>query len=462
MNPVLPFSPAIPQATSLPDSAALPQRIPSLDVLWGVALLGILLLNIQLFGMTRAGVYQVLQGPHGGSYWLQTLIHILFEDKMQALFSMLFGAGIILFLDKRQLGTERATPELFVRRQLWLILFGLINALVLLWPYDILFHYGIVGILLFPFKRLSARALLLCSIVVGLIYSGKNYWNFADQKTQYGKYQKVVALEKKNRKIKLTDEQKSDKEAWEGVANGSKYDKKADKEAIIAMRSGYTTVWSHLLPQIQKTEASSFYQFGLWDIVSMMLLGMALCKWGFFSNQLTTKQYVLLAIGGLLIGQTAAWLVLPAHELRNTDLATFISTNKVPPDQLTMPFERAFSAIGWASLVLLMYRLDVGMWLWKGLQAVGQMVFTNYLMQSIICTFLFYGYGMGYFGSLTFYQLYFIVAEIWLIQTVFSVVWLHYFRFGPLEWLWRSLTYGKRQPMSLSSPVTSPATPVFS
>lgn len=442
-------------------------RIPTIDILRGVALLGILLVSIPSFGLTEASVQELIRGPHGGNYWLKTLIYVLFENKMRALFSMLFGAGIILFLDRNRSGSGMAAPELFIRRQLWLAVFGLVNALGLLWHQDILFNYGIVGIFLFPFKRLSAKTLLVCAIVAGLIYSGKNYWSFTEQKQKYEKYQQVVAFEKKAKaakpapkKVKLTDEQKDDKEAWEGIVKSKKYDKKADRANVLAMRSDYVTVWNHQLPKAQQMEAPFFYRFGLWDITSMMLLGMALFKWGFFSNQPTTGQYTLLAIGGLLIGQTIAWLSLPSHELAITDYSKFISTSIVPLSDLLMPFERAFSGIGWASLVLLLYRSGVAQWLWKSLAAVGQMAFTNYLMQSVLCTLFFYGYGLGYYGDLKFYQLYFVVAEVWLIQLVFSTVWLHFFRFGPLEWLWRSLTYGEQQPMRLTQSTPAP-TPIL-
>ena len=400
------------------------ERIQTLDVLRGVALLGILLMNIQAFGLTEASVQQLVRNPHGGNYWLMTLVHVLFENKMRALFSILFGAGIILFLTKSRSGSGMDTPELFIRRQLWLILFGLINAWGLLWHYDILFHYGIVGIFMFPFMRLSPRTLLICAVVVGLIYSGKLYWQFAEQKQKYEKFQQVTALEKKNRKVKLTDEQKDDKSAWEGLVKGHQYDSKADKADVVAMRSDYATVWSHQLPKNKRMEAPFFYQFGLWDIVSMMLLGMALFKWGFLTNRLSTRQYALLATGGLLIGQAVAWFSLPDHELAITDFTRYISANSLPMADLLMPFERAFSAIGWASLVVLAYRADIRNWLWTALSAVGQMAFTNYLMQTVLCTLFFYGYGLGYYGDLKLYQVYMIVAEVWLLQLVFSVMWL--------------------------------------
>lgn len=434
------------------------ERIQTIDILRGVALLGILLMNIPIFGLTEVSLQQLVRGPHGGNYWLLTVVHCLFENKMRALFSMLFGAGIILFLAKSRPNAGLSTPDLFIRRQLWLIVFGLVNALVLLWQYDILFHYGIVGIFLFPFKRLPVKGLLVCAVVTGLIYSGKNYWAFAEQKQKYEKYEQVTALEKKNKKGKLTDEQKENKSAWEGLVKQNQYDRKADRANVVAMRSDYGTVWNHLLPKIQEMEAPFFYQFGLWDIASMMLLGMALFKWGFFSNQLSTRDYGLLALGGLLIGQTMAWVSLPSYELKIVDFSQFIQTSWLPLADITLPFERAFSAVGWASLVVLLYRLGVGRWVWKAVGAVGQMAFTNYLTQSIFCTLFFYGYGLGYFGDLKLYQIYIVLAEIWLIQLVFSVVWLRVFRFGPLEWLWRSLTYGKPQPMRLTAdmPLSAP------
>ncbi|MBC3787971.1 DUF418 domain-containing protein [Spirosoma utsteinense] len=437
------------------------ERIETLDVLRGVALLGILLMSIQAFGLTEASVQQLVRNPHGGNYWLVTLVHVLFENKMRALFSMLFGAGILLFLNKSRSSSGMEVPELFIRRQLWLIVFGLINAWGLLWHYDILFHYGIVGIFLFPFMRLSPRTLLVCAVAVGLIYSGKLYWQFAEQKQKYEKFQQVTALEKKNKKVKLTDEQKDDKSAWEGMVKGRQYDSKADKADVVAMRSDYATVWSHQLPKTKRMEASFFYQFGLWDIVSMMLLGMALFKWGFFSNRLTTRHYTFLAIGGILIGQAMAWFSLSNHELAIVNFTRYVSTNSLPVAEVLMPFERAFVAIGWASLVLLAYRSGRGAWLWKALSAVGQMAFTNYLMQSMLCTLFFYGYGLGYYGDMKLYQLYIVVAEIWLIQLVFSLMWLKTFRLGPLEWLWRSLTYGRRQPM-LRTETSPQVTPVFS
>jgi uncharacterized protein len=109
--------------------------------------------------------------------------------------------------------------------------------------------------------------------------------------------------------------------------------------------------------------------------------------------------------------------------------------------------KRVFLCLGHASLVMLVYRSRAVSWLMKGLANVGQMAFTNYLMQSIICTLFFYGYGLGYYGKLRLHQLYYVVGAVWVFQLIASAIWLRYFRFGPFEWVWRSLTYAKAQPM---------------
>jgi uncharacterized protein len=110
-------------------------------------------------------------------------------------------------------------------------------------------------------------------------------------------------------------------------------------------------------------------------------------------------------------------------------------------------FRRVLITVGHASLVMLIFRSQVVPWLMKALANVGQMAFTNYLMQSIICTWFFFGYGFGYYNSLRFHQLYYVVFAVWIFQVIFSAIWLQFFRFGPFEWLWRSLTYWKMQPM---------------
>jgi len=111
---------------------------------------------------------------------------------------------------------------------------------------------------------------------------------------------------------------------------------------------------------------------------------------------------------------------------------------------------RLLIACGHAALLMLVYRSKLMPWLMRALANVGQMAFTNYLMQSIICTLIFYGYGLGYFNKLRVHQVYYVVFAIWILQLLYSSIWLRYFRFMPFEWIWRSLTFWKAQPMKLT------------
>ena len=452
-------------------------RIFSLDVIRGIALLGILLISIWEFG--GLGMNQqtgIRISTKSSDHSLLVSILFLFEGKMRALFSLVFGAGIILYMNKPNQLTLPGTQELYIRRQMWLLAFGVVNAIILLWPGDILFQYGVMGILLFPFFRMSKKGLLIAAIICTLIYCGKSFWNYADDKTTYKKFKAITLVEEKFKKdsterhkkdslsgmtaaaLKISDsagkkndtltkKQKEDKGAWEGISKGLKYDstKAKDSAEMKAMHSGYGKMWNYLLQRSQGKEAAWLYRTGIWDIGSMVLLGMALFGFGFFSNGFSKTKYILLTVIGIVAGLLLAWFRLHYGNAKLIDYEKYITGNALPPNQF-FPIERLLMATGYASLVILLLRLQILQWLWRALAAVGRMAFTNYLMQTIICTLFFYGYGFGYFGRLSQTELYFLVAEIWLVQTVFSVMWLRYYNYGPVEWLWRWLTYGKRFP----------------
>lgn len=421
-----------------------------LNVLWGVAVLGLLLVSIRAFGLTKAQVGLLVRGPHGGNYGLLKGTHILFDNTMPGLLALLFGAGMLLFLDKPGApGGLARRHELYLRRYLWLGVFGVVNAFVLLSPADWLFQLGIAGVLLFTLQRLSARGLLIGAVVTALLFSGKTYWNYSEQREQFAKYEKVVALEKKSKKVKLTDEQTADKSAWEGMTKGVTYDKKKDRATILSLRSDYGTTWEAMLRPLQGRHAWQFYTLGIWEVLSMVLLGMGLFRLRFFAGNFPTSRLLIITVVGLAVGQTLAWLSWPSYELTLVDFTKLISTGTLPLSDWLQPVERAFSAVGLAGFVLLLCRASRGVALRSVIGAVGQLALTNYLVQSVLCSVFFYGYGFGYFGDLRLQTLYIVVAEIWLMQLVFSTVWLRYFRIGPAEWVWKSLMYGRRLPLRL-------------
>lgn len=149
---------------------------------------------------------------------------------------------------------------------------------------------------------------------------------------------------------------------------------------------------------------------------------------------------------GYGIGLPVAWLIFDQYWMGFGDAGAYVDRWR-SAHFVFLEFRRIPLTIGHASLIMLIFRSGFVPWLMRALANVGQMAFTNYLMQSIICTFFFYGYGFGNFNKLAFHQLYYVVGVVWIFQLIFSSVWMRFFRFGPFEWVWRSLTYWKRQPM---------------
>jgi uncharacterized protein len=466
----------LPAATQRPPSL-LSSRIPSLDVLRGLAVLGALFVGIWTFGGfgTQQQNAVLLQGK-GANYWAYTSVQVLFEGKMRALIALVFGASMVLYLSRETAVGRQPAGDVFIKRQLWLILFGLVNAVLFLYPMDYLFHLGVLGILLFPLARLSRQTIFIAGMATLLIYCAKFYWDYADDKKTHSKYVAAVNLEKKYEKDStakaqkgivaakdtLTKQQKKEKEAWTGLIAGMKVDPKKDEGAIKALRSGsYGQAWNHLLPQTQSREAQWTYQKGIWDFACMMFLGMLLYKIGFFSRRFSTGRYLLIGLvciaGALLLG----WYRLHFQSLTLQDYEKYISRH-VLPYQLFYPVERAAMAVGYASLVMVLLSLPKVSKLFYAFEAVGKLALSNYLFQTLFCTWLFYGYGLAHFAKFSQAQLYFVVAEVLLVQIVLSILWLRFFNYGPAEWLLRRLSAGKWLPVSWRKPSAEPSIPALS
>jgi uncharacterized protein len=169
----------------LPENA----RIESLDVFKGIAVLLGLFISVYVWGGFSDGMqYQLLSKGKGSRHIIYVLLSFFLEGKMRGLISLVFGAGMILFMVRSHAGSPVQHAELLVRRNMWLMLFGLFNAFVFLWPQDILFHLGIMGLLLFPFCRMNTRGLMIAVILVSLIGMGKNFWYFADDQKAIWSY----------------------------------------------------------------------------------------------------------------------------------------------------------------------------------------------------------------------------------------------------------------------------------
>lgn len=419
-------------------------RIQTVDLIRGLALLGILMMNIPGFGFLWSALPPVLTAGSKADFYAFTIVGTAFEGTMRGLFSMLFGAGMVLFIQNKRDSPDGTTvAEYYYRRLLWLVLFGVINAYVLLWRGDILFFYGLLGMTLYPFRQTKPIWLLALAAVCAGILMIRTELSYGEMRGNRAGYLEAVRLEKAHKKP--SDEQKKAKAAWERFEKNRKPDAKKQAKELAEMRGDYATVFTHLLPMNSGSETYGTY-FGGWDVLLMMFIGMALLQWGFFSNKLPTSAYALTLLIGYGVGLPLSWFFMKAQLNWILDPTKVIDVYRTDPMQL-YDVRRVLLALGHASLLLLIYRANVVPWLMRALTAVGQMAFTNYLMQSIICTLIFHGYGLGYYGKLAYHQLYYVVAGVWLFQLILSPVWLRYFQFGPFEWLWRSLTYWKLQPM---------------
>lgn len=483
-----------------------PNRIFSIDVIKGIALIGILVTSIWEFGGFISNQQLFYRhGTHsGGNFRLWAIVSILFEGKMLSLFALVFGAGIILFLQKKDHPSTASTADLYIRRQIWLIFFGVVCAFVFLWSSDILYPLGVMGILMYVFWRLAPKRLLIAAIICTLIFCGKQYWNFADDRKAYNKYQAVLKVEEQFKKdstaraktdsiakvkdslglnippkldtatgsssskmVKdsldkkgdtLTRWQVMDKENWENIAKRVKYDSSATEAENKSMRASYPKVWNYLMQRSQNKESIWVYRIGIWDFGSMMFLGMALLGMGFFQHRFSNSKYTLIAILSLVIGYFLAWYRIHYGDKAIVDYAKYIENSAVPQN-FFLPIEKFVLVLGYASVIMLVLRSNFFNWLSQALAAVGRMWLTNYILQVVICTFFFYGYGFGAFGRLSQWQLYFVVVEISLVLSVFSIFWLRYYRWGPFEWMWKCFIYRKWLPNKIQQTETTSISP---
>ncbi|WP_194767224.1 DUF418 domain-containing protein [Tamlana sp. I1] len=425
-------------------------RIIELDVLRGFAVLGILLMNIKGFGILLGfqEYVDIITSRQGADFWTMTIITILFEGKMRALFCMLFGAGIILFCTQKKAFGKKNLWKLFYIRMFWLAVFGLLHAHLLLWRGDILYYYGVFGMLVFLLRNMKPKYKAIGVPVVailGFIISVSFYQGFREKRLNYV----AVKTELASNLQQPTEAQQKKIDTWMEMEKDYFPDDKRDEKRVKTMQGSYTEIAKEIRPRAFEDQTKYLVTL-LGDNIALMLLGMALLQWGFFSGKWQKKDYRLTAI----IGYGVGILLVSINHIRdiNTEyvIEKLVHELEVTPIDwysLIYPFQRIFIVMGHAAIVILFVKGNVLIWLKNSLKAVGQMAFTNYILQTIFCTFFFFGYGLGYYDKLAFHQLYYVVFAVWIFELIVSPLWLKYYKFGPLEWLWRSLTYRKFQSM---------------
>lgn len=413
-------------------------RIQSLDLVRGVALLGILLLNILGFGLdSNSQAFPVgsaetdsLDARLNVQTW--AVVYLFFEGSMRALFSLLFGAGVLLFL------ANGRDPKLHFKRNLWLLAFGFFDAYVLLWFGDILITYALASMLLYLLRDVSPKRLLvlaaallaLLTAIYGVIGFGLGYVQDA-----------AIAVEQSDDPASLSELQRELAPIWTEFSLDTVLTPDEVQHELLARQSSYASAaaWN---ADVMREMWTIIPTFILADVLLLMLVGMAFYRWNILDASKSPRFYWKLALGGLAVG-----LGINGYEVWSAWSSDFALLNVVPFAIPTYDIGRTALALGYLGLLLLWCQSGFAVPVKARLAAVGRMALTHYLGQSLICLFVFTGAGFALVGKLQLWQLYIVVAGIWVIQIWLSGWWLARYRFGPAEWLWRTLTYGSPAPL---------------
>lgn len=395
-----------------------------MDCLRGFAILGIFIANLNFLSLYNGSDEDTSQWLLPGTDGTMSFFHHLFiEGKFYSIFSLLFGWGIALQI-KRGLAKGIDSLQTVKRRLLFMLLFGAIHLLI--WSGDIVFFYALIGFILLPLRKFSNKTLLITAVVLILspiiLYCLKMNFQIVNYPAQL-LFQTGDAV----------------REQLTGIN---------DKTTRIDFMKHAS--W---FDQLKRNIAGFFYRYGYLFFVSripkvlgVFLIGYVIGRSDFYKNLAQNKKIVYWVIAlGLLIG-------LPA----NYQLAQYMSATgddyfdlKINGwyETIAYAFGVVPLALAYVGLLMLSFQTKIGHKFLLLFTPVGKMAFSNYFMQSLIGNFVFLGAGLGFMGQVgpVYYTLF--AVFVFVFQIILSTIWLKYFQFGPIEWVWRSLTYKKRQPM---------------
>lgn len=400
------------------------ERLKSLDVLRGFALMGILVPNIVVFGWPSAAMKDPSVIGAGSANELSfTITSLVFTSKFRFLFAMLFGAGVIVYARKYD-DADHATKlshgaKLWYKRCAILLGFGLLHAYGL-WFGDILTWYALAGLtILWWVRRVPMKYLLLISgslltlsmlITLGLYLLqtiAMSQGHMSESQSMFGDPKREIEL-----------------------MRGSWFDGFTVRAPMALMM--------HFI----------FVPLMMPNLLGIMTLGMALCRSGVLAGKNSNRWYLItgaiaLAIGATLTALWWIWTQSAEEAFIRSIRVSFVWMPGIP------------LGLGYGMFVIAMSKTRAMNIISTPLAAVGRMALTNYFLHTLLCTTFFYGYGFGYFASIEYPQLWIVIGAVWIVNIVFSLTWLRFFRFGPFEWIWRCMTYGKLLPIlhSSSTPV---------
>lgn len=416
-------------------------RIDILDMLRGLAILGIFFMNIPYMAQSTAAVEAPRMAgwsPLDQASW--TFVEVVLEGTQRGVLEMLFGAGLMVFAARAMTPDGPvAVADLYLRRNLWLLGFGLFDIFVLLWAGDILHVYALAALFLFPFRHLGPKLLLGLGVLYALVMAGMGTLQYAERAQLLQTMQTVE--QKQAARTPLTPEEKKAEEAWKKlldqratggdvgrqVAAMEKAGHAGGFLAYAQMNIGFYAIF--LFPTLWFTIAEAF---------CMMLVGIALWKWRVIQGGRSTRFYLLLMLGCYLPGMIAR--AVGADEM----------LSPVPiahSGWITQEFARLLVSIGHVALVNLLIRAAAGRAVLAPFKAAGRMAFSLYFLQQIIGLYiLFAPWGPGLWGTLSWSGMSGVAILVLAGEVVLANLWFRRFAMGPMEWAWRSLAYVQVQP----------------
>jgi len=401
-------------------------RIGTLDAIRGVAVLGILLMNIIDMAMPGYATYDPYYYGGAGrvNYAAWAVSYVLFDGKMRGLFTMIFGASMVLIAE-RALQSNESPARVHYARMFWLFVFGMIHVWFI-WYGDILVLYAAAGAIAFVAWRWSVRTLIATGIVLLLGRLLLAVWVFAPL------HELKQAASAPDAPASVQYEWQATQEAWSFPPPESQF----------GFRGSYVDAFKTRAPSTIYILTQS-HPLSLIDTLALIALGMALFRLGFFSGEWTKATYRRVAWWGLGICVPLYIPLILWNEAERFSPITLQLT-----EALHLSLVRPWLVLSYTSMIVLFVQSGAARWLAERLMAVGRMAFSNYIATSIICTLIFNGYGLGWYGYLERWQCYLVVPVVWALLLLWSKPWLERFAYGPLEWLWRSLARGERQPMA--------------
>ena len=401
-------------------------RIATLDIVRGIAVMGILAMNIIAFAMPEQATFNPL--AYGAQRTIDFVAYaftfIFVEGKMRGLFTFLFGASMLLVIQLAQAKGESAAKVTF-SRQFWLLVFGLIH-FYLIWWGDILILYALVGMLAWFFRGKTAKSLMrwgigLVTLQFLILLVGA-----------VGIMAMASAAAVPNPDPELV---KAWRAATELIAIPSTEMLRAD---LATYRGDWLGIVQHTITDKLWWPLIFAGAMGA-ETLGYMLLGMAALKSGFLTGEWADSRYRKTVLVSLSIALPATALLLAWMFATNFGVVTLSSVSAATV------VVRPMMVVAYAGLIILATRR--GGWLVDRIAAAGRVAFTNYLGTSLLLTALFYGWGLGLYGSVGRFELYLLAVAAWVVMLAWSKPWLDRFAYGPLEWTWRSLARGRPQPM---------------